>query len=181
MVLRVYKYGEKILREKATPVLAVDNALRKLADDMLETMHEAGGVGLAAEQVGRTEKMCVIDIPEGCDDAETEAFNAPIAMPLRLWNPEILMREGSVRDKEGCLSFPNVGGSLTRAEQVVCAYLDAENRPQTITARGYLARALQHEIDHLNGILYIDHMTAVERLACAAKLKKLAKANGGTR
>ena len=181
MVLRVYKYGEKILREKATPVLAVDNALRKLADDMLETMHEAGGVGLAAEQVGRTEKMCVIDIPEGCDDAETEAFNAPIAMPLRLWNPEILMREGSVRDKEGCPSFPNVGGSLTRAEQVVCAYLDAENRPQTITARGYLARALQHEIDHLNGILYIDHMTAVERLACAAKLKKLAKANGGTR
>ena len=181
MVLRVYKYGEKILREKATPVLAVDNALRKLADDMLETMHEAGGVGLAAEQVGRTEKMCVIDIPEGCDDAETEAFNAPIAMPLRLWNPEILMREGSVRDKEGCLSFPNVGGSLTRAEQVVCAYLDAENRPQTITARGYLARALQHEIDHLNGVLYIDHMTAVERLACAAKLKKLAKANGGTR
>ena len=181
MVLRVYKYGEKILREKATPVLAVDNALRKLADDMLETMHEAGGVGLAAEQVGRTEKMCVIDIPEGCDDAETEAFNAPIAMPLRLWNPEILMREGSVRDKEGCLSFPNVGGSLTRAEQVVCAYLDAENRPQTITARGYLARALQHEIDHLNGVLYIDHMTAVERLACAAKLKKLAKANGGVR
>ena len=181
MILKVYKYGEKILREKATPVLAVDNALRKLADDMLETMHEAGGVGLAAEQVGRTEKMCVIDIPEGCDDAETEAFNAPIAMPLRLWNPEILMREGSVRDKEGCLSFPNVGGSLTRAEQVVCAYLDAENRPQTITARGYLARALQHEIDHLNGILYIDHMTAVERLACAAKLKKLAKANGGTR
>ena len=181
MILKVYKYGEKILREKATPVLAVDNALRKLADDMLETMHEAGGVGLAAEQVGRTEKMCVIDIPEGCDDAETEAFNAPIAMPLRLWNPEILVREGSVRDKEGCLSFPNVGGSLTRAEQVVCAYLDAENRPQTITARGYLARALQHEIDHLNGILYIDHMTAVERLACAAKLKKLAKANGGTR
>ena len=181
MILKVYKYGEKILREKATPVLAVDNALRKLADDMLETMHEAGGVGLAAEQVGRTEKMCVIDIPEGCDDAETEAFNAPIAMPLRLWNPEILMREGSVRDKEGCRSFPNVGGSLTRAEQVVCAYLDAENRPQTITARGYLARALQHEIDHLNGILYIDHMTAVERLACAAKLKKLAKANGGTR
>ena len=181
MILKVYKYGEKILREKATPVLAVDNALRKLADDMLETMHEAGGVGLAAEQVGRTEKMCVIDIPEGCDDAETEAFNAPIAMPLRLWNPEILAREGSVRDKEGCLSFPNVGGSLTRAEQVVCSYLDAENRPQTITARGYLARALQHEIDHLNGVLYIDHMTAVERLACAAKLKKLAKANGGTR
>ena len=81
----------------------------------------------------------------------------------------------------GCLSFPNVGGSLTRAAQVTCQYLDADNRPQIITARGFLARALQHEIDHLNGILYIDHMSAVERLACAAKLKKLAKANGGTR
>ena len=181
MTLKVYKYGEKILREKATPVVFVDAAQRRLADDMLETMHAAKGVGLAAEQVGRLESLCVIDIPEGCDDADVEAFNAPIAMPLKLWNPEILAQEGSIRDKEGCLSFPNVGGSLTRAEQVVCSYLDAENRPQTITARGYLARALQHEIDHLNGILYIDHMSAVERLACAAKLKKLAKANGGTR
>lgn len=181
MILKVYKYGEKVLREKATPVAFVDEKLRQLADDMIETMRRAKGVGLAAEQVGRTEKMCVIDIPEGCGEAEDEAFNAPIAMPLKLWNPEIIAQEGSVRDKEGCLSFPNVGGSLTRAAQVTCQYLDAENRPQVITARGYLARALQHEIDHLNGVLYIDHMTAVERLACAPKLKKLAKANGGTR
>ena len=181
MVLKVYKYGEKVLREKAAPVAFVDEKLRQRADDMIETMRRAKGVGLAAEQVGRTEKMCVIDIPEGCDEAEDEAFNAPIAMPLRLWNPEIIAQEGSVRDKEGCLSFPNVGGSLTRAAQVTCQYLDAENRPQVITARGYLARALQHEIDHLNGVLYIDHMSAVERLACAPKLKKLAKANGGTR
>ena len=181
MVLKVCKYGEKILREKATPVVFIDDKQRKLANDMLETMHAAKGVGLAAEQVGRLERLCVIDIPEGCDDAETEAFNAPIAMPLKLWNPEILMQEGSIRDKEGCLSFPNVGGSLVRAAQVVCRYVDEENNPQTITARGYLARALQHEIDHLNGVLYIDHMTAVERLTCAAKLKKLAKANGGVR
>ena len=102
-------------------------------------------------------------------------------MPLRLFNPEIIAREGSQRDKEGCLSFPNVGGSLTRAAQVTCQYLDEANRPQVITARGYLARALQHEIDHLNGILYIDHMSAVERLACAPKLKKLVKSNGGVR
>ncbi len=181
MVLKVYKYGEAVLREKSVPVALVDDRLRKLADDMIETMHRAKGVGLAAEQVGHTERMCVIDIPEGCDDPEDEVFNAPIAMPLRLWNPEILAQEGAVRDKEGCLSFPNVGGSITRAEQVTCQYLDAENRPQVITARGFLARALQHEIDHLDGVLYIDHMTAVERLACAPKLKKLAKANGGTR
>ena len=181
MKLKVYKYGEKVLREKATPVVVVDDKLRKLAADLIETMHEAKGVGLAAEQVGRLEKMCVIDIPEGCEEQEDEMFNAPIAMPLVLFNPEIVAQEGSQRDKEGCLSFPNVGGSLTRAAQVTCQYLDADNRPQMITARGFLARALQHEIDHLNGILYIDHMSAVERLACAAKLKKLAKQNGGVR
>ena len=181
MKLKVYKYGESVLREKATPVVVVDDKLRKLAEDMIETMHESKGVGLAAEQVGHLERMCVIDIPEGCEEQEDEMFNAPIAMPLVLFNPEIVAQEGSQRDKEGCLSFPNVGGSLTRAAQVTCQYLDVDNRPQMITARGYLARALQHEIDHLNGILYIDHMSAVERLACAAKLKKLAKANGGVR
>jgi len=181
MILKVYKYGEKVLREKAVPVAVVDDRLRKLADDMLETMHDARGVGLAAEQVGRLEKLCVIDIPEGCEEPEDEVFNAPIAMPLVLFNPEIVAQEGSQRDKEGCLSFPDVGGSLTRAAQVTCQYLDADNRPQVVTARGFLARALQHEIDHLNGVLYVDRMSAVERLSCATKLKKLAKANGGVR
>ena len=181
MVLRVYKYGEKVLREKAQPVVIVDDRLRKLSADMLETMHAAKGVGLAAEQVGRTESLCVIDIPEGCEEPEDEIFNAPIQMPLVLFHPEIIAQNGSQRDKEGCLSFPNVGGSLTRAAEVTCRYLDANNLPQMITARGFLARALQHEVDHLNGILYIDHMSAVERLTCAAKLKKLAKQNGGTR
>ncbi|MBO7482416.1 MAG: peptide deformylase [Kiritimatiellae bacterium] len=181
MKLRVYKYGEKVLREKAKPVAIVTDELRALADDMLDTMHAAKGVGLAAEQVGRLESVCVIDIPSGCDETEVEAFNAPIQMPLVMFNPEIVAQEGSQHDKEGCLSFPSVGGSITRAAQVTCQYLDAENRPQMITARGFLARAIQHETDHLNGILYIDHMSAVERLSFAAKLKKLAKANGGTR
>ena len=91
MTLKIYKYGEKVLREKTDPVFFVNDVQRKLANDMVETMHAAKGVGLAAQQVGRTDRMCVIDVPEGCDDAETEAFNAPIAMPLRLWNPEILI------------------------------------------------------------------------------------------
>jgi len=177
----VYKYGEAVLREKSKPVASVTDALRKLADDMVETMHDARGVGLAAQQVGRTERICVIDVPTGCDNAEDEMFNAPIPMPLKLFNPEIVAREGSCRDKEGCLSFPNVGGSLTRAAQVTCRYMDENSLPQVVTARGYLARAIQHETDHLDGVLYIDRMTAVERLACAAKLKKLAKANGGVR
>jgi len=181
MILRVYKYGEKVLREKSRPVGFVNDELRRLASDMLETMASAGGVGLAAEQVGRLERVCVIDIPAKCDCDEDAAFNAPIAMPLILFNPEIIAREGSQRDKEGCLSFPKIGGSLVRAAQVTCQYTDENNRPQIITARGFLARAIQHEVDHLDGILYIDHMTAVERLQYANKLKKMAKENGGTR
>ncbi len=181
MVLKIYKYGEKVLREKAQPVAVVDDALRRLANDMLDTMRAARGVGLAAEQVGRRERMCVIDIPEGCEEPEDEAFNAPIAMPLKLFNPEVVAQAGSQCDKEGCLSFPGIGGSVTRAAEVTCQYMDEENRPQVITARGFLARAIQHETDHLNGILYVDRLSAVERLSLASKLKKLAKGNGGTR
>ena len=181
MVLKVYIYGEKVLREKAKPVGQVTDELRALADDMLDTMHKSRGVGLAAQQVGRTERMCVIDIPDGCDDEEDAIFNAPISMPIVMFNPEILSREGSVRDKEGCLSFPKIGGEITRAAQVTCQSVDETGAPQVITARGYLARAIQHELDHLDGVLYIDHMSAVERLSYAAKLKKLSKANGGTR
>ncbi|MCR5415105.1 MAG: peptide deformylase [Kiritimatiellae bacterium] len=181
MKLQVLKYGEKILREKSTAVPLVTDALRALADDMIDTMHASRGVGLAAEQVGRTERMCVIDIPPGCDSEEDEAFNAPVPMPLKLFNPEIIAREGSQRDREGCLSFPGIGGSITRAAQVTCRYLDEENRPQIITVRGFLARAVQHELDHLDGVLYVDHLSAVERLAFSGKLKKLAKANGGVR
>ena len=164
MALKVYKYGEAVLRERAHPVAIVTDELRNLAEEMIDTMHKARGVGLAAQQVGRLEKMCVIDIPEGCEEPEDELFNAPVAMPLKLFNPEIIAQEGSQHDKEGCLSFPGVGGSITRAQQVTCQYLDEENRPQIMMARGFLARALQHEIDHLNGILYVDHMSAVERL-----------------
>jgi len=181
LVLRVYKYGDPVLRKKAVPVAAVDDRLRKLADDMIETMHDAGGVGLAAEQVGRQESVCVIDIPDGCENQEDAMFNAPVQMPLKLFNPEILMSEGTQRDREGCLSFPKIGGTIVRAEQVTCKYTDENNLPQIITVRGFLARAIQHELDHLDGVLYIDHMSAVERLEYAGKLKKLAKDNGGVR
>ena len=124
MVLKVFRYGEKVLREKAAPVAAVTDALRALADDMVETMHDSRGVGLATQQVGRTERLCVIDMPPDCDDDEDRAFNAPIAMPLKMFNPEIVSRDGAVCDKEGCLSFPGVGGEIVRAAQVVCRYVD---------------------------------------------------------
>lgn len=181
MVLRIFKYGEKILREKAEPVGEITGEMRRLAADMLETMYASKGVGLAAGQVGRRERLCVIDVPKGCDDEETESFNAPVPMPLVMFNPTIVAREGSVRDKEGCLSFPGIGGSIVRAERVSCQFTGIDGKPQIVTARGYLARAIQHETDHLDGVLYVDHMTAVERLGFSGKLKKLAKANGGRR
>ena len=181
MVLEVIKYGNKVLREKSRPVAVVDDAMRTLASDMMETMRAARGVGLAAEQVGRLERVCVIDVPDGCEEADDAMFNAPIAMPLKLFNPTIVAQEGSQHDKEGCLSFPRIGGSVTRAAQVTCQYLDEDNKPQIITARGFLARAIQHEVDHLDGILYVDRMSAVERLSFAGKLKRLARENGGVR
>ena len=181
MNLKIHKYGDPILREKAEPIAVVTDELRSLAADMIAAMHRAKGVGLAAEQVGRRERMCVIDIPEGCDSEEDEAFNAPVAMPLVLFNPMIIAQEGSQRDKEGCLSFPGVGGSVTRSAQVVCQYMDGDNMPQIVTARGFLARALQHEIDHLDGILYVDRMTDDERKGFESKLRRLSASNGGIR
>ncbi len=178
-MLKLYKYGEQVLREKSQEVPFVTPALRELAVGMLELMYESRGVGLAAEQVGHTERLCVIHVPPECDSEEDAAFNAPIQMPLIMFNPHIVAREGSQRDKEGCLSFPGVGGEVTRAQQVTCQYLDAEGKPQMIVARGFLARAIQHETDHLDGVLYVDHMSAMEKLVLAPKLKKLVKKNGG--
>ncbi len=181
MALKVFKYGEEVLRENSIPVDRVTEVHRQLMAEMVETMHDAGGVGLAAQQVGRTERICVIDIPPKSQTDEEALYNAPVPMPLKLVNPEIIHQEGTQLDQEGCLSFPKIGGELVRAEFVTCQYLDENNSVQIINARGLLARALQHEIDHLNGILYIDRMSATERLQYAAKLKKLAKANGGVR
>ena len=182
MQLPIVKYGDKVLREKARPVASVTDALRKLAADMVETMHAAEGVGLAAQQVGRREALFVVDVPPDCmKDPEVRAFNAPIRMPIVAFNPTILASEGSQRDSEGCLSFPGMSGHVTRPFEVTLSCLDIDGSPQTITARGLLARAILHEFDHLNGVLYVDHLSAVEKLTMAGKLKKMARANGGTR
>ena len=180
MVLEIVKYGSAVLRETAVPVPAVTPELVRLAEDMLQTMYHAKGVGLAAQQIGRTESMCVIDVPANCEESEeVKAFNARVKMPLVMFNPVIIAKEGAQDGKEGCLSFPNMGGRVVRADQVTCQYTDAAGRMQIVTVRGFLARAVQHETDHLNGILYVDLLSAVEKLELADKLKKLAKKNGG--
>ena len=181
MLYDIVKYGDKILREKAKPVALVTSELKRLATDMLETMHAAQGVGLAAEQIGRSESLCVIDVPASCEQEADRAFNAPVAMPLVLFNPVIVATAGSQRGEEGCLSFPKLGCPITRPAEVTVSFTDGNGAPQTVVVRGFLARAVLHETDHLNGVLFVDHMSAVERLTMAGKLKRLAKANGGTR
>ncbi len=176
MTYDIVTFGNDVLRKAAQPVPAVTEEIRKLAADMIETMHDARGVGLAAEQVGREEALCVIDIPAEAEKPECRPFNAAIPMPLVLINPEILATEGSQRNDEGCLSFPDISASVTRANQVTVAFTALDGSRQTITAQGLLARAVLHETDHLKGILLVDRMSQVQKLAVAGKLGRLKKA-----
>ncbi|MDR2849370.1 MAG: peptide deformylase, partial [Verrucomicrobiota bacterium] len=123
MILPVVKYGDEVLRQKALPVVDVTDDVKKLVRDMLETMYAAKGVGLAAEQVGRTESVCVIDVPREAEKEACREENAAIAMPLVLINPEIIASEGKQRNEEGCLSFPEIGAPITRADKVTVTYL----------------------------------------------------------
>lgn len=175
MIYPVVTFGREILREKAVPVAEITDEVRRLVQDMLETMYAAKGVGLAAEQVGRTENLCVIDVPH---DAEKEACreeNAAVPMPLVLINPEITATGGKQRNEEGCLSFPEISAPVTRADSVTVAYTDLEGRRQTLSARGLLSRAIQHETDHLKGILLVDKMSPLQKMSVAGQLKRLQK------
>jgi len=173
MIYPIVTFGVEVLRQKAVAVAEVNADVRKLATDMLETMYAARGLGLAAEQVGRTEALCVIDVPMEAEKEECRADNASITMPLVLINPEILASEGKQRNDEGCLSFPDIGAPITRANQVTVTYLDGEGRRQTLTAKGLLARAIQHEVDHLNGILLVDKMSPMQKLSVSGQLRRL--------
>ena len=175
MILPVVTFGHEILRQKAVPVAEITDAVRQLVRDMLESMYAAKGVGLAAEQVGRTESVCVIDVPR---DAEKEACreeNAAVGMPLVLINPEVTATEGKQRNEEGCLSFPEIGAPITRADKVTVSYTSLDGARQTLSARGLLSRAIQHENDHLNGILLVDKMSAMQKMSVAGQLKRLQK------
>ena len=176
MILPVVTFGNEILRQKAVPVAEVTEDVRKLVGDMLESMYAAKGVGLAAEQVGRTECVCVIDVPRDAEKDACRADNAAIAMPLVLINPEIVATEGKQRNEEGCLSFPEIGAPISRADKVTVSYTDLDGKRQTITARGLLSRAIQHETDHLNGVLLVDRMSAMQKMSVSGQLKRLQRA-----
>ena len=176
VIYPVVTFGHDVLRQKATPVPEVNEDVRQLVRDMLESMYAAKGLGLAAEQIGRTESVCVIDVPNEAEKEECRGENAAIPMPLVLINPEIIAKEGRQRNEEGCLSFPEIGAPISRADRVTVSFTDLDGKRQTVSARGLLSRAIQHETDHLNGVLLVDRMTPLQRLSVAGQLKRLQKA-----
>lgn len=177
MSLPICTYGNPVLREKAVEVMAVDDDIRALAKEMFETMYQERGVGLAAEQVGRTERMFVIDIPADSDigdDGQRE--NPAIEMPLVFINPQITSHSDDIQiGPEGCLSFPEIFANVERWYEVDAEYMDLDGNPKIIHAKGLLARAIQHELDHLDGILLVDRMSHVKKVALGGKLKRLVK------
>jgi len=156
--LDIYVLDAPILRQETTVLTEVTDAHRRLIDDMFETMHLARGIGLAATQVGRLERICVVDI-----DKEQYA----------LVNPEIVESDGEQTGEEGCLSIPEIFGDVTRAKHVVVRALDRNGKPIEIDANDLLARCLQHEIDHLHGRLFIDYLSMLKRQAAVKKWRKL--------
>ena len=175
--LAIQTYGNPVLRRTATPVAAVTPELKKLAKDMILTMHRANGVGLAAQQVGRPEAVGVVDVPADHDTEEKGGprLNPGVEMPLVLFNPVITDAsedETSSMD-EGCLSFPGINGAVERPWRIRVEFLDLDGNPRTQELQGYFARAVQHEIDHLNGTLFIDHFKYVKKLAVRNKLNRL--------
>lgn len=177
MSLPICTYGNPILRSKAVEVMAVNDDIRALAEEMFETMYAEKGVGLAAEQVGRTERMFVVDIPpdgDVGDDGQRE--NPGMDLKIVFINPKIVGRSDSVQvGPEGCLSFPDIFANVERAYEVDAEYIDLDGMPQRIHAKGLLARAIQHELDHLDGILLVDRMSHVKKVSMTGKLKRLVK------
>lgn len=165
-MLTVRLFGDPVLRRRARPVPAVDESLRALARDMIETMHASRGIGLAATQVGDLRRIIVVDASAG--EREGEAF--------ALVNPRIVATAGSFTDEEGCLSLPGLRLPVRRALDARVEGLDLAGNPVVREASGLLARILQHEIDHLDGVLFVDRLPLFQRLALWFRLRRLRRA-----
>ena len=159
-ILSIIEFPDARLRKKALPVKAVDDSIRTLLDDMLETMYAAPGIGLAATQVNQHKRVIVIDI--------TEEKNAP----LRLVNPEIVWTSGTEEMDEGCLSVPGVFEKVSRAEKIKVKALGYDGNEFELETDGLLAVCIQHEIDHLEGKLFVDYLSPLKRLRARKKLEK---------
>src|SRR5436309_4322669 len=165
-VLSIVKYGDPVLREPARLVAEIDDPLQRLIDDMVDTMYAAPGVGLAANQVGVSRRLMVIDLSVGKRPHELQVFV----------NAEIVERAGQINEEEGCLSIPDFTENLVRPERVKVRFLDRNGQPREMWGEGLMARALCHETDHLNGNLFIDHLRGLKKERILKKIQKLAKA-----
>jgi peptide deformylase len=160
----LYPEARDVLTTKCTPVEAVDDEIRHLVDDLIETMYEANGVGLAAPQIGVAKRITVIDVSHR-EEEEPHVFV--------LINPEIVEREGTLTWEEGCLSFPKLYGEVDRAQKVTVRAIGRDGNEYEIEGEGLLAVALQHEIDHLDGVLFIERMSRLKRRMALKEYKKI--------
>jgi peptide deformylase len=180
MILQILEYGDPILRAKGKPIENIEGRICELAANMIETMHAANGVGLAAQQIGEALQLTVLDVSLVEDRPSTlkldgKDVDPKAAMPLVLINPEIELRGPTEVGVEGCLSFPEITGDIERAKSVIVRAQTLDGGTIEIEASGFLARAIQHEGDHLNGILFIDRMNSAAKAALSSRLKRLQK------
>jgi peptide deformylase len=166
MIYPVVKYGQKVLEEAAEPVTSFDGDLEKLVTDMFETMYAANGVGLAAPQIGISKRLCVIDVSSGQDPSQK----------LVLANPVILSTEGRQAEDEGCLSLPDFRAPTPRPLRATVRAQDLHGKQITLSAEALLARAFCHEIDHLEGKLFIQHLSRLKRDSIKRRVRKMMKA-----
>jgi peptide deformylase len=164
-VLPIRKYGDDVLRKPAEPVTEFDESLQKLINDMVETMYAAPGVGLAANQVGISKRLMLIDLSVGKRPGELHV----------IINPEIIETQGEITDEEGCLSIPDFVEVVTRPERVKLRYIDRNGEEREMWGEGLMARAMCHEVDHLNGTLFVDRLRGLKRDRILKKIQKLAK------
>ena len=173
-LLPIITLPDPVLRQKSTPIERVDDELRRTLDDMLETMYDAPGVGLAANQVNIAKRFVVVDAGSGKDDDDDDSED--VRNPLFLINPEIVSRGDALRSyEEGCLSLPDVRVEIERPDMITVRYLDRNGAQQELNAEGFLATVIQHEVDHLDGKLIIDFLSSLRRDMVVRRLKKLAR------
>ena len=180
MILPILQYGDPMLRAKGKRIEEIDDRVRELAANMLETMHAAHGVGLAAQQIGEALQLTVLDVSAVEDrpsmlKLDGTDLDPKTAMPLVLINPEIELHGETEVGVEGCLSFPEITGDIERAQSVIVRAQTLEGGTIHIESSGFLARAIQHECDHLNGILFIDRMRSAAKVALSSRLRRLQK------
>jgi len=181
MILDIVNYGDPVLRTKGAPVGDITEELKRLAADMIDTMRDADGVGLAAQQVGVPLQMAVLDVAASEDRPSSmhiagQEVDFEKLMPMVLLNPQLELSKEKESGTEGCLSFPEMSAQINRSATVRARARLLDGSEIDFEASGLLARALQHEVDHLHGVLFIDRMNAATKVALSGKLKRLQKA-----